>query len=135
MAEKSQINPPGYFSIKETTDAEFDRDVLKKTNPVYVLFYSHMCSLCKEMEETINKVGIAFNGRLEFYKVNIHNNPAYSAKYAATAMPCSVIFSKGEIIRDTRIMDGQSVWSGNAVNLQYYLNWVNTVLNVANERY
>ncbi len=50
-------------------------------------------------------------------------------------MPCSVIFSKGEIIRDTRIMDGQSVWSGNAVNLQYYLNWVNTVLNVANERY
>lgn len=127
--------PPGSFAFKDVTDPTFERDVLKKDRPVYVLFFSETCVLCHEMQETINKIGIAFNGRLEFFKMNIHHNPAYSSKYASKGMPCSVIFHKGEIIRDTRIMDGHSVWTGNAANLEFFLNWINNVLNIANENW
>lgn len=128
-----QARSPGNFTIKETTDATFERDVLKSTIPTYVLFYSTTCSLCKDMEDTIKQIGIAFNGRVQFYKMSVHNNPAYSGKYATSGMPCSIIFSKGDVVRDTRILDGQSVWAGNAANLQYFLSWINTVLNVINE--
>lgn len=130
-----QAKAPGNFVIRETTDAQFERDVLKNSRPTFVLFYSTTCSLCKDMQDTINKIGIAFNGRLDFFKVSIHSNPAFASKYATGGMPCSVIFHKGEVVRDTRILDGQSVWIGNAANLQFFLQWINTVLNVANENW
>lgn len=130
-----QTNPPGNFKIGTTTDATFERDVLKNPNPIFVMFFSQKCLSCRDLEETINRIGIAFQGRLQFVKVNIHENPAYAARYVKTGMPCSVIFNKGEIVRDTRIMDGQSVWTGNAANLQYFLNWINTVLNVIGENW
>ena len=131
----TNIDPNTRFVFRETTDAQFERDVLKHSGPVFVMFYSPTCDACRTMEESINQIGVAFNGRLAFFKINVQNNPAYSSKYAGTGMPCSVIFSKGEIIRDTRIMDGQSVWTGNAANLQYFLTWLNNVLNIANENW
>ncbi len=127
-------NPPGNFQLTELSDAEFESKVLKNPNPVYVLFYSPTCDLCADMTKTLNQIGIAFNGRLEFFRMNIHNNPAYSSMYAQKGMPCSVVFSEGSVVRSTRIMDGEAVWTGNAANLQYFLNWVNNVLNVINEK-
>lgn len=132
---QARATPPGNFKIEHLTDATFERDVLKADKPVYVLFYSTTCSACSDMEDTINKIGIAFNGRLKFYKIIVQNNPIFPAKYAKTSMPLSIIFHKGEIVRDPRILDGSSQWTGNAANLQYYLQWVNTVLNVINERF
>ncbi len=126
--------PPGSFKINDLTDATFEREILKATSPVFVLFYSTSCGVCADMEDTLNKIGIAFNGRLKFYKIIVQNNPIFPAKYAQSSMPMSIIFHKGEIIRDTRILDGQSVWTGNAANLQYFLQWVNTVLNVIGEK-
>jgi hypothetical protein len=81
------------------------------------------------------EIGIAFNGILKFYKIIVQNNPIFPAKYANSSMPLSIIFHKGEIVRDPRILDGSSQWTGNAANLQYYLQWINTVLNVINERF
>lgn len=127
--------PPGNFILNETTDATFERDVLKSNTPIFVLFYSKHCSACHDLENTINQIGIAFNGRLNFVKINIHNNPAYTARYVKAGLPCSVLFHKGDIVRDSRIADGQSIWTGNAVNLQYFLNWLNTVLNVVSENW
>lgn len=126
---------PGNFKINDLTDATFERDVLQATEPVYVLFYSDTCQLCKEMEDTINMIGIAFNNRLKFYKIVVQNNPVFPGKYAETAMPLSIIFHKGEVVRDTRLLDGHSKWTGNAANLQYFLQWINTVLNVINEKW
>lgn len=130
-----QGKPPGNFVLREITDATFERDALKSQLPVFVFFYSQQCSACHDMEATLNQIGVAFNGRLNFVKINVHNNPAFSARYVKSGMPCSVLFHKGEIVRDTRIADGQSVWTGNAVNLQYFLNWLNTVLNVISENW
>jgi len=130
-----RVNPVQKFVIKELIDANFETEVLKKTKPVYVLFYSNTCALCADMLKTLNEIGLAFNKELEFYKINVNNNRSYASKYAGSGMPCSVIFQKGDIIRNTRILDGQSVWTGNAANLQYFINWINNVLNVAGEKW
>lgn len=130
-----QGKPPGNFVIRDITDATFERDVLKSQKPVFVFFFSKQCSACHDMEATLNQIGIAFSSRINFVRLNIHNNPAYTSRYVKAGMPCSVLFNKGDIVRDTRITDGQSVWTGNAANLQYFLNWLNTVLNVIGENW
>lgn len=132
---RNQIKPPGNFAIKDISDATFERDVLKSTKPVFVFFFSKKCSACLEMEATLNQIGIAFCDRITFVRLNIHNNPAYTSRYMTEAMPCSVVIHKGEVIRDARIADGQSVWVGNAANLQYFINWLNNVLNIAGENW
>lgn len=136
-AERSQSGPPGNFQVREVTDATFEKEVIKSARLTYVLFYNTSCSACKSMKATLNQIGIAFKERIDFVQVDVASNQAFASKYAAgNGMPCSVILSPGgNIIRDTRFPDGQSVWVGDAHNLQYFINWLNNVLNVANENW
>jgi thioredoxin-like negative regulator of GroEL len=134
--ERVQKGPPGNFKMLDVTDATFERDVLKSGRLTYVLFYSETCKSCVDMQATINQIGIAFMSQLNFVRVNVASNQSYAAKYSTGGgMPLSVILNKeGEVVRDTRIQDGQSIWTGDASNLQYFINWLNTVINVAGEQ-
>lgn len=135
--ERTQSGPPGNFQFQEVTDATFERDVLKAKKLTYVFFYTDTCGACRSMMATLNQIGIAFQGRINFVKVNVASNQSFASKYAGgNGMPCSVILSPdGEVIRDTRIQDGQSIWIGDAANLQYFINWLNNVLNIAGENW
>lgn len=137
MAEKMQATPPGNFQMKDVTDATFERDVLKSGKPTYVFFYTNTCGSCRSMGKTLNQIGIAFKDRLNFVQVDVASNQAFASKYAnGGGMPCSVILDeKGEVVRDARIQDGQSVWVGDAANLQYFINWLNNVLNIVGENW
>ena len=133
--ERSQPGPAGNFQLTEVTDATFERDVLKSGKLTYVFFYTNTCVSCRSMMATLNQIGIAFQGRINFVQVDVASNQAFASKYASgSGMPCSVILSPdGNVIRDTRIQDGQSIWTGDAANLQYFINWLNNVLNIAGE--
>jgi thioredoxin 1 len=135
--ERKQSGPPGNFQMQEVTDATFERDVLKSGKLTYVFFYSPTCGACKDMTATLNQIGIAFKDRINFVKVDVSQNQAFASKYAGGhGMPCSVILAPGgEVIRDTRIQDGQSIWVGDAANLQYFINWLNNVMNIAGENW
>ena len=134
-APLGQTQAPGNFSMREITDATFERDVLKHKGLSFVLFYNTSCSACNDMKETLAKIGIAFKSKIEFMQMDVVKNPQFSSMHVKNAMPCSIVFQDGKVIRDTRIMEGQSVWTGNAANIQYFINWINTVVNVADENW
>lgn len=135
--ERTQSGPPGNFKLVEVTDATFERDVLKAKKITFVFFGTNTCGACRSMEATLNQIGIAFVSRVNFVKVDVSSNQAFASKYASgQGMPCSVVFNpEGEVIRDVRIQDGQAVWTGDAANLQYFINWLNNVLNIAGENW
>ena len=79
----------------ETTDNNFEKDVLKAEGHVLVDFWAEWCGPCKQLSPIIDDVSNELKGKLAVYKVNIDQNPDVPAKYNVRGIPTLVIFKGG----------------------------------------
>lgn len=79
----------------ETTDANFEQDVLKSNEPVLVDFWAEWCGPCKQLSPIIDEVSKEFEGKIKVYKVNIDENPETPTKYNVRGIPTLMLFDGG----------------------------------------
>jgi thioredoxin 1 len=79
----------------ETTDKNFEHDVLKASGHVLVDFWAEWCGPCRQLAPIVDDVANELKGKLEVFKVNIDQNPDVPAKYNVRGIPTLVIFKDG----------------------------------------
>lgn len=79
----------------ETTDKNFEQDVLKAKGHVLVDFWAEWCGPCKQLSPIVDDVANELKGKLAVFKVNIDQNPDVPAKYNVRGIPTLVIFKGG----------------------------------------
>jgi thioredoxin 1 len=83
--------------ILELTDANFEQEVLKSTQPVLVDFWAEWCMPCKALGPTIDELATEYAGRVKVGKVNTDESQSLSAKFGISAIPTVILFQGGEI--------------------------------------
>jgi thioredoxin 1 len=79
------------------TDATFDAEVLKSTEPVLVDFYAEWCGPCKAMAPALDQVAGEMKGKIKIVKIDVDHNPKVSQTYRIQAMPTLMIFKNGKV--------------------------------------
>ena len=79
----------------ETSDANFDQDVLKSQVPVLVDFGAAWCAPCQSMAPIIDKLASDYKGKVKVYKVDTDRNPTLSAKFHVNSLPTFMMFRDG----------------------------------------
>ena len=86
------------MSIKHTSDASFDTDVLKSDTPVLVDYWAEWCGPCKMIAPLLDEVSKDYDGRLQVAKVNVDENQAIASKYGIRGIPTLMLFKNGQQI-------------------------------------
>ena len=84
-------------TIQTLTDANWDADVMKSTEPVLVDFWADWCAPCKTLLPAVESVAQQFKGRLRVGKVNVEENEHVPFQYNITTLPTLLIIKGGKV--------------------------------------
>ncbi len=78
------------------SDATFESEVLKSTEPVLVDFWAEWCGPCKMIAPALEDIATEFKGRIRVAKVNIDENPQAPNTYGVRGIPTLILFKDGK---------------------------------------
>ena len=86
------------MDIKDTSDANFEQDVLKADKPVIVDFWAEWCGPCKPVAAALEEIGGELDGQIEIAKVNVDHNPTTPQRYGIRGLPTLMLFRDGQVV-------------------------------------
>jgi len=85
------------MATKAITDASFEDDVVKASEPVLVDFWAEWCGPCKQIGPALEELSGEYEGKLTIAKLNIDDNPMTPGKFGVRGIPTLMIFQGGEL--------------------------------------
>ena len=84
------------MATKSVTDASFDSDVLRSSEPVLVDFWAEWCGPCRMIGPALEEISNELGEKVTVAKLNIDDNPDAPAKYGVRGIPTMILFKDGQ---------------------------------------
>jgi thioredoxin 1 len=81
------------MSVRELSDATFEREVLRSEQPVVVDFWAPWCAPCRAITPILEALAEELDGRVVFAKINVDEHPRAATRYGVLALPTVIVFS------------------------------------------
>ena len=85
-------------NILNTSDVNFEDDVLKAELPVLVDYWAEWCGPCKMIAPVLDVIASEYEGRLLVCKLNIDENTDTPARFGIRGIPTLMLFKGGESV-------------------------------------
>jgi thioredoxin 1 len=85
------------MSTVAVTDASFETDVLKASQPVLVDFWAEWCGPCKQIAPALEQIATELAGKVTVAKLDIEASPTTPSKYGVRGIPTMMLFKDGQM--------------------------------------
>ena len=77
-------------------DSNFDQVVLQAKMPTLVDFWAAWCGPCRMVAPVVEELAEEYDGRINFTKVDVDQNPQIASRYGIMSIPTLIIFKDGK---------------------------------------
>lgn len=84
--------------MKDLTSEDFDKQILTSPNLVVVDFHAKWCGPCKMIAPFLDKLD-QFYESVDFFKVDIDENPELSERFNISSVPTFKFIRKGKVTK------------------------------------
>ena len=86
------------MAVSKVSDADFDSQVLKSTEPVVVDFWAEWCGPCRAIAPALEEIANgALGSKVKIVKLNVDENPQTAQKYRIQSIPTLMLFKNGQL--------------------------------------
>ncbi len=87
---------------KETSDNNFQKDVMESAKLTLVDFWAPWCGPCRQLSPIVDDVAKELEGKIEVFKCNVDENPEVPSKFMVRGIPTLMLFKDGKLL-DTKV--------------------------------
>ena len=84
------------MSTSKVTDATFEADVLKSSEPVVVDFWAEWFGPCKMIGPSLEEISAEMAGKVKIVKMNVDENPGVPGTFGIRSIPTLILFKDGK---------------------------------------
>jgi len=85
------------MGVGKVSDATFETEVLKASEPVVVDFWAEWCGACRLIAPALEEIAGTMGNKVKVVKLNVDENPATASKYEIMSIPTLMIFKNGQL--------------------------------------
>ena len=85
------------MSIINTTDENFEKDVLKNQKPVLTDFWASWCAPCRQLAPILEEIAEEMKDQIVIAKHNIDDHPNQPTRFGVRGIPTMLLFKNGEL--------------------------------------
>ncbi len=85
------------MTIINTTDENFEKDVLKNKKPVLADFWASWCAPCLSLAPILESIAEEMKDQIVIAKHNIDEFPNMPSRYGVRGIPTLLLFKNGEL--------------------------------------
>jgi thioredoxin len=94
------------MGVGKVSDADFEAQVLKATEPVVVDFWAPWCGPCRQIAPVLEEIAGSLDGKVKIVKLNVDESPKTATEYRIMSIPTLMLFKGGH--EASRQVGGQS---------------------------